>query len=241
VFFNQFDAECEAWVKGKAVLHDRSDTNLGVCAAANRAARQATREFLCFMNDDMVALPGWDVALQPYLRLADPLWLSGLAIEPGKCHPGVVGGRDYGTSPDTFDESRLLRDLEQLRRPYNVVSTWPPTVLPRANWEAIGGFDEAYFPGPGSDPDLAMKMYRSGCRHFIGVGTSLVYHFSRQTTGRFDGVPAVDPRRYFRRKWGMTMRRFLRRVIRRDAVITPRLARALGWPSLPPAPAGRAG
>ena len=108
-----------------------------------------------------------------------------------------------------------------------MVSTWTPTVIPRANWEAVGGFDEAYFPGNGSDPDLAMKMYQHGCRHFIGVGTSLVYHFSRRTTARFDAGPKLDDKRYFKQKWGLSRDRFLKRMLHRDEVITPRLLRHL--------------
>ena len=144
-------------------------------------------------------------------------------IEAGEATPCYIGGRDYGSSPAEFQEERLLNEFAALKRPYNVISTWTPMVVPRSNWEAVGGFDEEYFPGSGSDPDFAMRMYRYGCRHFIGVGTSLVYHFSRTTISRFDSGPRMDPRSRFRRKWGMSRKRFLNRVLRRDRVITPRL------------------
>jgi len=64
-----------------------------------------------------------------------------------------------------------------------------------------------------------MKMYNYGCRDFIGVGASLVYHFSKATTGRFEGSGDFDPRKYFRKKWGMSWSRFLRKIIRRDTII----------------------
>jgi hypothetical protein len=35
----------------------------------------------------------------------------------------------------------------------------------------------------------------------------------------------MDPRAHFKRKWGMSWKRFLNRVIRRDSVITPALLR----------------
>lgn len=223
VFFNERDAACDEWAAKQDVRVLGDTGNVGVCAAVNRAAACATQDVICFLNDDMVALPGWDVALQPFLDGADPVWLSGTAIEAGRATACYIGGCDYGRTPDDFDERRLLTDLPRLKRPYNVVSTWTPIVMKRRDWQAVGGFDEAYFPGNGSDPDLAMKMYRHGCRRFIGVGTCLVYHFSRRTISRFDDVRTVDSRALFRRKWGMTRRRFLRRVLCRDAVLTPRL------------------
>ncbi len=221
VFFNEFDDASAAWLDGKSVRHDRAETNLGVCPAVNRAATLATTDYICYLNDDMYPLPGWDTELAAYLGTAEKLWLSGTAIEADKAAACYIGERDYGRTPDTFDEKRLLSDCESLKRPYNMVSTWTPTLLSRTDWDAVGGLDEEYFPGNGSDPDLAMAMHEYGCRHFIGVGTSLVYHFSRKTTSRFDDAKSMDPRRYFRQKWGITRRHFFTRVLRRDDIIPP--------------------
>lgn len=227
VFFNEFDRDCEQWLEGKQVIHAKSGRNLGVCEAVNQAARLADTEWLCYLNDDMYVLPEWDLAFAPYLEMADKVWLSGTAIEAGKSTPCYIGGHDYGATPETFQERRLLMECNRLRRPYNVISTWTPTVIARRHWEAIGGFDEGYFPGNGSDPDLAMKMYRYGCRHFIGVGTSLVYHFSRRTIARFDDVAGDNPKQRFQRKWGMSWNRFFERVLHRDQVITPQVLAGL--------------
>jgi len=221
IFFNGFDDDCRQWLTDQEQSFDYaySEENLGVCGAVNRAAELARTDHICYMNDDMYPLPGWDTALAFYLDKAEKLWLSGTAIEPGKATPCYIGGSDYGTCPEDFREEDLLRDFRSMERPYDTVSTWPPTLLSVRDWKAIGGFDESYFPGFGSDPDLAMKMYDYGCRDFIGVGASLVYHFSKATTGRFEGSGQFDPRRYFRRKWRMSWSRFLRKVIRRDTII----------------------
>jgi len=219
VFFNEYDDECRRWTAGKDILFDKSPDNLGVCGAVNRAAKLATTAHICFMNDDMYPLPGWDTALSRYIGVAEKLWLSGTAVEAGKAAECYIGGHDYGKSPADFQEDRLLKEYVALRRPYNMVSTWTPILLSRTNWDAIGGFDESYFPGNGSDPDLAMKMYQYGCRHFVGVGTSLVYHFSRRTIGRFDDRKMMNAKAYFAKKWGMTWKKFLKNVIHRDQII----------------------
>lgn len=223
VFFNEMDAACREWLNGKDVKWDGADQNLGVCAAVNRAMALAESEYVCFMNDDMYPLPGWDTELAVYAGEADKIWLSGTAIEAGKAAECYIGGRDYGSCPSDFREEQILADCESLKRPYNVVSTWTPIVMKKRDWDAVRGFDEEYFPGNGSDPDLAMKMFDYGCRHFIGVGGSLVYHFSRRSISRFDDAEVMDPKAYFKRKWGMSWKKFLSSVICRGMRITPEL------------------
>ncbi len=219
IFFNEIDEDCREWAKGKDVRFTGSPENTGVCTAVNRGVEMATTDFICYMNDDMYPLPGWDTALAGYLGLTDKLWLSGTAIEPGNSTPCYIGNKNYGNSPRSFEKDRLLREYRTLVRPYNVVSTWTPVLLSRFDWESIGGFDEHYFPGFGSDPDLAMKMYSYGCRTFLGVGNSLIYHFAKGTTARFSGPEKMDPRKYFKSKWGISWKKFHNRVIHRDTII----------------------
>lgn len=223
IFFNEFGEDEKKWVSGKAIDYETSPDNLGVCAAVNRAAKLARTDYICYMNDDMYPLPGWDVALQPYLDMSDKIWISSTPVEPGKANSCAIGFCDYGASPENFREADLLRDCRGLIRPYNMFSTWTPSVIPKSNWDAIGGFDEAYFPGYGSDPDLAMKMYNYGCRLFIGVGASLVYHFARNTVSLYDHIETMDSKAYFKKKWGMSRRRFLKNRLHRGEVIVPKL------------------
>lgn len=223
VFFNEMDDTGRAWAASHEVKSDGSQENLGVCAAVNRGVAMASNDFICFMNDDMYPLPGWDSELVRHAAEAEKIWLSGTALEAGKAAECYIGGCDYGHTPADFREDDLLADYEAYKRPYNVVSTWTPIVMRKRDWDAVGGFDEEYFPGNGSDPDLAMKMYEYGCRHFIGVGGSLVYHFSRTSISRFDGADVMDPKKYFKQKWGISWKRFLKRVIFRGERLTPEL------------------
>lgn len=219
VFFNECNDKCISWAEKRNVRYAYSKENTGVCNAVNRAAEMAQSNWICFMNDDMYPLPQWDSALWQYADLAEPIWLSGTAVEPGKAAECYIGCQDYGRNPSEFEEERLLSDYSKLKRPFNVVSTWTPTIVRKVDWDAVGGLDEDYFPGFGSDPDFAMRMYRHGCRHFIGVGTSLVYHFSRSTTSRFDDKTLEDPRRLFKKKWGVSRRKFLKKILQRGRVI----------------------
>jgi GT2 family glycosyltransferase len=221
VFFNDVDADSARWADDKDVQVLSDTTNVGVCAAVNRAVARASCDHVCFFNDDMIALPGWDTELARYLVPGAVQWLSGTAVEPGKATPCYIGDQDYGRSIETLDEAGVVAACDDLRRPYNIVSTWTPLLVRKVDWDAVGGFDEAYFPGYGSDPDLAMKFYRRGCRTFIGVGSSLVYHFSRRTISRFDTADVVDPKRLFQQKWGLRWRKFFRKQLFRDKLIGP--------------------
>ena len=60
----------------------------------------------------------------------------------------------------------------------------------------------------------------NGCRRFIGVGDSLVYHFPRESPGE---VVKNDGRRQFLDKWGMTQATFDRFYLRRGQPLTDAL------------------
>jgi GT2 family glycosyltransferase len=79
-------------------------------------------------------------------------------------------------------------------------------------WHAVGGYSSEFSPGMSSDNDFSMKMWAAGCRIFLGVGDSLVYHFMCKSTGR---IVKNNGRKQFMRKWGMTSSLFDRYYLRR--------------------------
>ena len=202
----------------------------------NEAATLAAQEQLLYLNDDMYCLPGWDTALaQRAATLPDDLYLiSGTMIEPRDSgNPCVVVG-NYGDSVETFRADALLAAAPRLVRPDWSGATWPPTLVARRWWFRCGGYSTELTPGMSSDNDFSMKLWQAGCRHFIGVGSSLVYHFQQKSTGK---VVKNDGRRQFLDKWGMTQSTFDRFYLRRGAPLagehlaepedTPSLRRAL--------------
>ena len=224
------------WVREQGIAHTASATNIGICYAMNEAATLATQEQLVYLNDDMYCLPGWDMALKARAAsLPSDLYLvSGTMIEPRDSgNPCVVVG-DYGSSVETFRAAELLADLPRLVRSDWSGATWPPTLVARRWWHRVGGYSTELTPGMSSDNDFSMKLWQAGCRHFIGVGDSLVYHFQQKSTGK---VVKNDGRRQFLDKWGMTQSTFDRFYLRRGAPLvdaalaepedTPALRRAL--------------
>jgi hypothetical protein len=192
----------------------------------------AKHEHLVYMNDDMYCLPGWDTALQRRAAAmpSDLYLLSGTMVEPRDSgNPCVVVG-PYGDGVGNFREADLLRDAGKLMRADWYGATWPPTLVARRWWFRVGGYSTELSPGMSSDNDFSMKLWHAGCRHFIGVGDSLVYHFQQKSTGK---VVKNDGRRQFLDKWGMTQSTFDRFYLRRgqplmgDALAEPEDTSAL--------------
>ncbi|MCF0197589.1 MAG: glycosyltransferase family 2 protein, partial [Bacteroidaceae bacterium] len=51
------------WVRSEGLEHTFSPDNIGVCWALNLLRTKVRTDYICFVNDDMYMLPGWDEAL----------------------------------------------------------------------------------------------------------------------------------------------------------------------------------
>ena len=211
------------WVREHGYAHSYSPQNIGICFAVNEAAMQAKHDYILYLNDDMYCCPGWDNALIEQLKQLDTdlFMLSGTMIEPvASGNPCVLVG-DYGRDTDSFAEQKLLADLPNFHKADWYGSTWPPTLVHAKWWFKVGGYSSEFSPGMSSDNDFAMKLWHAGCRTFIGVGSSLVYHFQSKSTGK---VKKNDGAQQFLQKWGVRQSVFNRYYLRRgDLLQTPTL------------------
>ena len=203
-----------AWVREQGLKHTASPANIGICFAVNRVAALATKPHLLYLNDDMAVLPGWDTRL---LEIAQRLegrrfMLSSTMVEPGGANNRCTVAADYGRDVAGFREAELIAALPALRRAHWLGSTWPPTLLPTWMWTEVGGYSTEFSPGMSSDNDLSMKLWHAGCRTFIGLGDSFVYHFACVSTGR---IVKNDGRLQFLHKWGISQRDFDRICLHR--------------------------
>lgn len=209
------------WVAREGLEHTASAGNVGICVAVNLAAAHARADHLLYVNDDMVAAPGWDVALERALERvrAHPAWmLSGTMIEPAATGNPCVVVADHGRDPEAFDLDRFAQAAAGHVRADWLGATWPPTLVSREIWYRVGGYSIEFSPGMSSDNDFSMKLWHEGCRVFLGVGDSLFYHFAEASTAR---VRRNDGRRQFLMKWNMTQSAFDRHCLRRGAPVPP--------------------
>jgi len=212
------------WVRAQGITHTASPQNVGICLAVNEAAMYAKRDYVLYLNDDMYCCPGWDTALVGKMKSigTDLFMLSGTMIEPIETNNPCVTVRDYGRSPENFAEQELLTDLPGIHKPNWYGATWPPTLVHAKWWFRVGGYSSEFSPGMSSDNDFSMKLWHAGCRIFLGVGDSLVYHFQAKSTGR---IKKNNGGKQFLHKWGIRQsvfdRYYLRRGVTAETIALP--------------------
>ena len=195
------------WVKAQGIKYSHTRKNIGVCLAVNHLVAQASHDWVLYMNDDMVACPGWDTAFAKAIESSDTdlaLFFSTLIQADNGRNPNIIK-HNFGTGPENFDESRLLQEYLSEARGDVEGGEAQPTLFHRKWWMMVGGYSLEFSPGMSSDDDLLMKFWVVGCRHFRIVGSSRFYHFSCKSTGR---IRRNKGGRIFVMKWGITQREF---------------------------------
>jgi GT2 family glycosyltransferase len=202
------------WVREQGFTHTYSASNTGICLTVNQCATLAQHDLILYLNDDMYCCPQWDSKLLEKVRQIghDAFMLSGTMIEPVASGNPCVSVCDFGRDAQTFQKSEILQRFQSLSKLDWYGATWPPTLVHRRWWHAVGGYSTEFSPGMSSDNDFSMKMWAAGCRIFLGVGDSLVYHFMCKSTGR---IVKNNGRKQFMHKWGMTPSLFDRYYLRR--------------------------
>lgn len=178
-----------------------SSYNTGVCKAYNELAKLAEGEYLLLWDDDKLALPLWDVNILPLIETEGEFaWKSLVEIWPHNTNPCSIQ-YDFGQSPSTLQATKLLATVNELFFPRKV-SLSVSQLMTKKLFDAIGGYDELFYPGFGSDPDI---MWRSFCflgktpQKFLNANSSFYYHFTSATTNRIFRYKFVT---YFLRAYG---------------------------------------
>jgi glycosyltransferase involved in cell wall biosynthesis len=213
VYVNEGSDGTAEWCMQEQIKFIHSESNVGVCTALNALFEISTKEIICYVNDDMYLCPNWDAVLADEIEGIghEKFYLSATMIEPeetgNKC---VLAPFPFGKSPSEFKETELIAALPNMKKADWSGSTWPPNLMHRNMWKAIGGYGEEFSPGLYSDPDVSMKLWQQGVRIFKGLGESRAYHFMSKSTGR---VKMNDGKKTFLQKWGVSSSWFVKKVL----------------------------
>lgn len=208
VLLNEANDGSLEWVKAKEKIdYIHFEKNVGICTALNEGAKKVQNEFLIYLNDDMYVLPKWDFYLAEVIKHISHknFMLSATMIEPRETGNKCVIVKNFGSAIEEFNEDALLKAYSALQKKDWNGSSWPPNIMALRIWNKIGGMSEAFSPGMYSDPDLSMKCWQYGIRHFQGVGKSLVYHFGSKSTNK---IRANRGRKIFSTKWKISAHDF---------------------------------
>ena len=149
------------FVKKNGINYTYSHHNIGLCSAANNAAKKISTDYILYGHDDMYFCPGWDSAFEEELKKINHnlFYLSGVMIEPVNGHIQLNCGDTY----NNFNEEKLLLEYRLSKYHDFQGSHWAPHLIHKDVWNVVGGFSEEFNPGIGSDPDLNMKLWKKKC------------------------------------------------------------------------------
>ena len=199
--------------------------NSGICTGMNMAAKKAKNEYLLYSHDDFYFCPNWDLVLKKEIdRIGhNKFYLSGTMVNNGPIK------LDCGNDLESFDETKLLNNIDNANFYDFQGSTWAPHLIHKDLWNKVGGFSEEFFPGTGSDPDLNMKLWMSGVRIFKGLNKCKVYHFGSIVTRKYKNHPTIQTEsgskggKIFLLKWGITINFFKKFILNSDIEYTKEL------------------
>ena len=206
-----------------------TDYNSGICEGMNTASKKSKFEYILYSHDDFYFCPGWDVALKDEIEKIghNKFYLSGIMMNNGpiKC--------DFGNDLNSFNEKKFLNEYKNYNHYDFQGSTWAPHLIHKETWDRVGGFSEEFYPGTGSDPDLNMKLWKSGVRIFKGINNCKVYHFGSIVTRKYKNDPNIKTEsgskggKIFLLKWGITINFFKNFYLRSDTKYSGELTEPL--------------
>ena len=146
----------------------------------------ATNDIVMIYHADMYALPGLDKEVNKYIKKG--VVVSGTRIEP-PLHPEGPEKilRDYGIEPEEFDEQKLLRDYESLKKDTTTNGIFAPWAIMKEDFQSIGGHDPLYAPQSKEDSDIFNRFVLNGYE-LVQTWKGFVYHMTCRGSRFADGA-----------------------------------------------------
>ena len=196
------------YVKKNNFNHTYTPENIGMPKALNKASKLANFDYILISHDDFYYCPGWDTEFINEIKKINHnnFYLSGTMVGAGQVY------FDAGQSIETFDEKKLIENIETIKTFDFQGTTKCPGLVHKDIWNKVGGWSEEFSPTGGDDTDFAMKLWQNNIRIFKGLGSSLAYHFGSITTRKkgksFSTYLGSKGNKIFLKKWGLTINFF---------------------------------
>src|SRR5512142_1203414 len=137
------------WVKSQGIKYTWTDKNVGICLSVNHMVALAKHEWVLYMNDDMVAAPGWDTAFADAIKSVntDLAVFFGTLIQPENNGNETIIKQDFGRDPDAFNEAQFLAQFMADQRGDVEGRASQPTLVSKKWWSMLGGYSLEFSPG----------------------------------------------------------------------------------------------
>ena len=208
VHVNQGSDGTIEYLKSNNFEYTFSKENIGMPKALNLASKKAKFEYILISHDDFYYCPDWDIEFENILKTIKfkNFYLSGTMVGAGQVP------FDAGITADTFNENKLINNLENIKTFDFQGTTKCPGLVHIDMWNIVGGWSEEFSPTGGDDSDFAMKLWKNDVRIFRGLGKCLAYHFGSITTRKKDKslftYLGSRGNKIFLKKWGITINFF---------------------------------
>lgn len=201
---------CRTDSRLRFVRHQR---NRGFVESCNHGAKEATGDYLVFLNNDVVLLPGW---LPPLLRVfhafentgavgAKLLSPDGVLQEAGALVFQDGSALNFGRG-DTNPEDPLYGFVREVDYCSGAL-----LATPRKLFLQLGGFDKFYSPGYYEDTDYCFRLRQQGYRVFYQPESAVV-HSEGGTAGTdpSQGMKRFQPinQAKFRQRWTIELAQY---------------------------------
>ena len=180
----------------------RSGTNLGFAGGNNLAAHHARGRYLLLLNDDSTVAVGCVERLLATAEADPTIGAVGcriLSADGSVQEAGSVLWRDGWAThvgaglPGDTDRFAYVRDVDY--------ASANGLLVRRRAWEAVGGFDERYFPAYFEDADLCLTLRRHHRRVVYEPRARLTHLEGQSTSPRYRNFLLRHNRDLFVAKW----------------------------------------
>ena len=210
VHVNEGSDGTKDFLNAENIDYTYSSENVGLCKAVNLAARKSKMEYIVYSHDDFYFCPSWD---EYFFKEIKSIGHENFYISGTMFHEFEGKNLFCGNSYENFNEKMLLNSYKKINFSDFQGSTWSPHIVHKNIWNKVGGYSEEFFPGAGSDPDFAMKLWTEKVRIFKGLGKCLVYHFGSKTLRnklpkKLSDNLGSNSSKIFLKKWKITINFF---------------------------------
>jgi polysaccharide pyruvyl transferase CsaB len=167
------------------------DRNSGFAGGNNIAAKNATGEYLVFLNPDTIVTPGW---LERMIRHChrDPSIGAVAAVTNFSGNETKINF-DYDNVIEMHDFARKVAVERAGQESDIAVAALYCVAMPRHVWDEVGGLDDSYQVGMFEDDDFSLRIRNAGYR-VIAAEDAFIHHFGN---GSFAKIPSEESLRIF--------------------------------------------
>jgi len=167
----------------KSILLIQNERNLGFLNSCNNAAKNASGEIFCFLNNDTIVLPGWSDSIVKTFEDHPKAGLVGSKLyypdgslqEAGGLIWNDGGGTNFGRNDNpNRPEYCYLRNVDYCSGA--AIFVWSKV------WQEMKGFDPIFSPAYYEDTDLAFRVRQAGYQ-VLFQPFSKVIHIEGATSG----------------------------------------------------------